>query len=85
MDAVTTSTVFAKAASADYWIKTNLGLTAYVNEAGYTYTVRLPKEGFGKAFIAGRSGYGGCELFDLEATWAQTLPIVERAQSATRI
>lgn len=85
MDAATTTAVFTAAASAASWKNTNLGLTTEVSSKdGYWYTVRLPK-GSGKAFIAGRDGYGGGEFLDIEATWGQTLPIVEAAMAATRI
>jgi hypothetical protein len=85
MDATTISAVFTAAATATSWKNTNLGPTTEVStEDGYRYTVRLPK-GSGKAFIAGRDGYGGGEFLDVEATWSQTLPIVEAVMAATRI
>ncbi|CAM5479608.1 MULTISPECIES: hypothetical protein [Streptomyces] len=85
MDAATITAVFAAAATATYWTRSNLGLTTEVSvEDGYRYTVRLPK-GSGKAYIAGRDGYGGDEFFDIEATWGETFPIVEAAMAATRI
>ncbi|WP_405961223.1 hypothetical protein OG235_36790 [Streptomyces sp. NBC_00024] len=84
MDATTTNAIFAAAATNTYWTSTNLGLTTQVNHDSYTYFVRLPK-GEGKAFIAGRDGYGGDEHLDIDATWAQTAPIVEAAMAATRV
>ncbi|MEU0060521.1 hypothetical protein [Streptomyces sp. NPDC006334] len=84
MDATTITAVFTAAASSTNWTRTNLGLTTEVNtKDGHQYTVRLPK-GSGKAYIAGRAGYGGTEFLDINATWSQTFPIVEAALAATR-
>lgn len=80
----TTNAIFAAAADSTYWTSTNLGRTTQVKHGSYTYYVRLPKSE-GKAFIAGRDGYGGSEYLDIDATWAQTAPIVEAAMAATRV
>ncbi|MEH0579061.1 MULTISPECIES: hypothetical protein [Streptomyces] len=84
MNATQTAAIFTAATTATNWTNTNLGLTATVSAEGYDYTVRLPK-GSGKAFIAGRDGFGGSEFLEVEATWAQTLEIVEAAMAATHI
>jgi hypothetical protein len=84
MDTTLTNSVFAAAAAATRWTSTNLGPRTEVDHAGYTWTVELPAEGQGNARIAGRYGYGGTELLDVQATPGQTIGIVEAAMSAFR-
>jgi hypothetical protein len=76
--------VFAAAATAAHWTRTNLGLRTEVRHAGYTWTVQLPSEGDGVARIVGRDGHGGSEFLDVPATPAQTVGIVDAACAATR-
>ncbi|TFV33186.1 hypothetical protein E4K10_30365 [Streptomyces sp. T1317-0309] len=84
MDAAAIAASFTAAGTATHWTSTRLGLTTQVDEGGYTYCIRLPK-GSGKAFIASRDAYGGGEHLDIEATWTQTMTIVDAAMAATRI
>lgn len=85
MDAVI-SEVFATAGNATAWTRTNLGATTEVTHGSYTWTVVLPASSEPtKARVTGRHGYGGTEYPQAEATWGQTLRIVEAAQSALRI
>lgn len=77
-------TAAAFAAAADptaHWTRTNLGPRTEICHHGYTWTVELPASGEGKARITGRYGYGGTERIDIEATWAQTIAIVDQAQA----
>ncbi|WP_019061734.1 hypothetical protein [Streptomyces prunicolor] len=94
MDATTTTTaVFAAAATSTTWIQTNLGKVTEVNHEGQTWTVLLPGMGTDeagqatptRARITGSEGYGGTELTDVEATWGQTIGIVDAALAAARI
>ena len=78
------SAIFTAAATATSWERTGLGLRTTVPHDGYDWIVRLPK-GNGRAFIAGSTGWGGDTSDFIEATWAETGPIVEAAVSATRI
>lgn len=80
----TTADVFAKAAASTVWTRTNLGPTTTVTHAGYTWTVRLPAEGYGAASITGRDGHGGSEVLDVAATAGQTISVVEAAVGALR-
>ncbi|MFF7795597.1 hypothetical protein [Streptomyces sp. NPDC007991] len=79
MDTTLTDAVFAAAAKADTWTRTNLGPRTDVRHAGYTWTVELPASGEGVARIVGRDGYAGTEFLDVPATPAQTIPIVDAA------
>ncbi|GGQ49867.1 hypothetical protein GCM10010250_21810 [Streptomyces althioticus] len=85
MDQATTTAIFAKAAEATSWKRTNLGLTAKVAHDGFDWTVRLPAEGEGRAYISGSSGWGGGTAEYQEATWAETARIVDAAMAATRL
>lgn len=93
MDAATFTAVFATAASSTTWTQTNLGKVTEVNHEGQTWTVLLPGMGTdedgqatpSKARITGRLGYGGTEFTDVEATWAQTMGVVDAAMAAARI
>ncbi|MEU1853926.1 hypothetical protein ABZ499_32885 [Streptomyces sp. NPDC019990] len=85
MDQATTTAIFAKAATATTWQSTNLGLRATVDHDGFTWTVQLPKEGEGRAYISGSTGHGGDTSDYVEATWGETFQIVEAALAATRI
>ncbi|PWI05493.1 hypothetical protein DIZ27_38845 [Streptomyces sp. NWU339] len=93
MDTATISAVFTKAATATAWTQTNLGKVTEVTHEGQTWTVLLPGMGTdeageatpSKARITGRLGYGGTTFEDIEATWGQTMGIVEAAVSATRV
>lgn len=88
----TLTTVFATAATSTTWIQANLGKATEVNHEGQTWTVLLPGMGTDeagnatptKARITGYQGYGGTEFTDVEATWAQTVGIVDAALAATR-
>ncbi|MFJ3249112.1 hypothetical protein [Streptomyces sp. NPDC086782] len=84
MDTVTTNHIFAAAAGATSWKRTNLGLSTRISYRSYTYTVQLPK-GSGRAYISGREGCGGSEVMSVNASWAQTRPIVEIAMDASRL
>ncbi|MFF5668839.1 hypothetical protein ACFY8S_01665 [Streptomyces hygroscopicus] len=92
MDATFTA-VFAAAASSTAWIQTNLGKVTEVTVDGQTWTVLLPSMGTdeagqptpSKARITGHLGYGGTQFTDVEATWGQTIGVVEAAMAATRI
>lgn len=84
MNESTITAIFAAAAGATGWQRSNLGLSARVPHEGQDWTVRLP-QGNGKAYISGSSGYGGETATFVEATWAQTFPIVDAALAATRV
>ncbi|MFE7214581.1 hypothetical protein ACFU93_32495 [Streptomyces sp. NPDC057611] len=84
MDATTLSAIFSAAATATSWQQTTLGPRATVAHDGQDWTVQLPK-GSGKAYIAGSTGYGGHTPTFVEATWAETFPIVEAAMAAARL
>lgn len=86
MDAATAAAIFAAAARSTAWTRTNLGLTAEVTHAGQTWTVQLPDAG-GQAVqarIAGSYGYGGTDVLDVVATWAQTVGVADAAMAAVR-
>ncbi|MFI1703008.1 hypothetical protein [Streptomyces griseoruber] len=85
MDATTTAAIFAAATTVTSWQSTNLGFSTRVDHDGFTWTVQLPKEGHGKAYISGSSGFGGDTSEYVEATWRETAEIVEAAMAATRI
>jgi hypothetical protein len=85
MDQATTTAIFAKAATATSWTRTTLGLTTTVTHNGSDWTVRLPQEGQGRAYISGSSGWGGSTAEYVEATWSQTAKIVDAAMAATRL
>jgi hypothetical protein len=82
--ATTLTALFASAAEATSWKRTTLGLRTEIQHAGYAYTVQLPQDS-GAAYIAGRSAWGNHECLYIEATLAETLPIVEAAMAATRV
>ncbi|MFD0209141.1 hypothetical protein ACFVH9_08385 [Streptomyces hirsutus] len=84
MDQATITAIFTAAAGATSWKRTNLGLRATVDHGGYTWTVQAPQDS-GPAYIAGSSGYGGSTSEYIEASWAQTIPIVDAAMAATRL
>lgn len=84
MDTTLTDAVFAAAAQATRWTRTNLGPRTDVQHAGYAWTVQLPAEGTGVARIVGRDGFGGGEFLDVAATPAQTVGIVDAACAANR-
>ena len=84
MTANDTAAVFAAAAIATGWTRTNLGPRTNVTHGTYTWTVQLPAAGQGKARITGRDGYGGAEFTQVEATWGQTAAIVDAAMAALR-
>ncbi|GGZ73112.1 hypothetical protein ACFOOM_01060 [Streptomyces echinoruber] len=85
--------IFSKAATSTTWTQTNLGKVAEVTHQDLTWTVLLPGMGTdeagestpSKARITGYQGYGGTEFMEVEATWAQTIGIVDAALAATRI
>ncbi|MFE2346159.1 hypothetical protein [Kitasatospora cineracea] len=86
--AETASVLFTAAATATNWKATNLGRMTDINHGGDTWTVLLPSGGPDepvKAEITWRSGWGGTDYVGLQATWGQTLQIVEAALAATRI
>ncbi|MEU6595291.1 hypothetical protein ABZ923_39875 [Streptomyces sp. NPDC046881] len=85
MDATTTVAIFTAAATATNWQRNGLGLSVEVPFDGFDWTVRLPKEGHGKAYIAGSSGWGGDTAEYIEATWGETARIVDAALAATRV
>ncbi|QKW06964.1 hypothetical protein HUT18_11710 [Streptomyces sp. NA04227] len=79
MDAVIAE-VLTKAGIATNWTQTNLGALTEVSHGGYSWTVNLPPgedEVPAKARVTGRLGYGGTEHMDAEATWGQTIAIVD--------
>jgi hypothetical protein len=80
----TTTAVFAAAATATRWTRTNCGPRTTITHAGYTWTVELPATGEGKARIVGRDGHAGAEHLDVEATWSETIAIVDQAQAGLR-
>lgn len=82
--ATTLTALFASAAEATSWKHTTLGLRTEIQHAGYAYTVQLPQDS-GAAYIAGRSAWGNHECLHIEATLAETLPIVEAAMAAIRV
>ncbi|MEV6738672.1 hypothetical protein AB0N14_17755 [Streptomyces sp. NPDC051104] len=84
MDATTITAIFEAATTSD-WRRTGQGLSTEVRVDGFDWTVRLPKEGQGRAFIAGSSGWGGDTAEYIEATWGETFAIVEAAMAATRV
>lgn len=84
MDESKVSAIFTAAATATSWQRTVLGLCAKVANGGCDWIVALPKEGEGKAYIAGSCGYGGETATFIEATWGETIPIVDAAMAATR-
>jgi hypothetical protein len=85
MDNATAELVFAAAAERATWKRTNLGLTGEVTHDSYTWTVVIPTDTEpAKARITGRSGFGGGEVLDVEATWAQTVGIADAAMGALR-
>ncbi|MFR9675837.1 hypothetical protein [Streptomyces sp. TR02-1] len=77
--------IFGKAAQSTSWLTTNLGVRTDVSHHGSAYTVLLPKEGEGAAYISGCEHIGGTDLAEWEATLTQTIPIVGAARSALRI
>ncbi|MFJ1607008.1 hypothetical protein ACIOHS_27095 [Streptomyces sp. NPDC088253] len=85
MDATTTAAIFTAASTATSWKRTNLGLSVEVPADGFDWTVRLPQEGHGKAYIAGSSGWGGDTAEYIEATWGDTFAIIDAALAATRL
>ncbi|MGA5599594.1 hypothetical protein ACPCUF_00910 [Streptomyces griseoincarnatus] len=94
MPTATIPAVFIAAAHATAWTQTNLGKTTEITHEGQTWTVLLPgmgTDGAGepeptKARITHYQGRGGdVEHVDVEATWGQTMRIVEAAMSATRV
>jgi hypothetical protein len=76
--------VFAAAATATNWTRTNLGPRVAVTHGPYTWTVELPASGRGPARIVGRDGYGGTEHVHIEATRGQTAAVVARARAVLR-
>ncbi|MGJ3558931.1 hypothetical protein ACR6C2_08100 [Streptomyces sp. INA 01156] len=84
MDQASITAIFAAAAGATGWKRNSLGLQAKVSHGGFTWTVRAPQDA-GKAYIAGSSGYGGETSEYIEATWPETIRIVDAAMAATRI
>jgi len=90
-DARIHNAVFASAVHGT-WKETNLGAITEVNGAGYTWTVNLPhseRDDQGqkipaKARITGRSGFGGDEFLDIEATVTQTVAIVDAVMATRR-
>ncbi|MEU7323380.1 hypothetical protein ABZ682_22935 [Streptomyces griseoviridis] len=85
MDANKTAAIFTAATTATNWKRTNLGLSTKVPVDGLDWTVRLPREGHGKAYIAGSSGWSGDSAEYIEATWSETFAIVDAALAATRL
>ncbi|MDQ0762032.1 hypothetical protein [Streptomyces canus] len=83
MDTATANEVFAAAATASHWKRTNLGLTVLVSHDRYWYLVQLPAEE--RAEIIGREGIGGDEWVTARATWPQTIAMVDAAMAATRV
>lgn len=84
MDTTLTDAVFAAAAQATRWTRTNLGPRTEVQRDGYAWTVQLPADGLGAARIVGRDGFGGSEFLDVAATPAQTVGIADAACAANR-
>lgn len=64
MDTTDTAAVFAAAATAARWTRTNCGDRTEIRRGGYTWTVERPTSG-GPARIIGRHGYGGTEHLDI--------------------
>lgn len=94
MPTATIPAVFAAAAHATAWTRTNLGKQTEITHEGQTWTVLLPemtKNENGepeptKARITQYQGRGGdVENVDVEATWGQTMLIVDAAVCATRV
>ncbi|MGY3199754.1 hypothetical protein [Streptomyces sp. TE5632] len=81
----TLTAIFTAAAGATSWKRTTLGLTTEITRGCDTWVVRLPPEGEGGAFIDGCYGYGGSESAYAEATWSETIRIVDAALAATRL
>lgn len=87
MDAVIAE-VLTKAGTATNWTQTNLGAITEVSHGGYTWTVNLPPdtgEVPPKARVTGRLGYGGTEHLDVEATYGQTIAIVDSVMASRRL
>ncbi|KQW13543.1 hypothetical protein [Streptomyces sp. Root369] len=84
IDETAIAAIFTAAATATSWKRTNLGLSTEVAHGGLTWGVQLPQDS-GRAYISGSSGHGGDTCEYIEATWPQTLPIVEAAMTATRV
>ena len=84
MDETTATAIFTAALTATRWHRTNLGLHTEVDHGGFTWTVQLPQES-GRAYISGSTGWGGDTSTFVEATWGETLPLVEAAMAAIRI
>ncbi|MFD5788611.1 hypothetical protein ACFWH1_18560 [Streptomyces sp. NPDC127037] len=76
--------IFTAAATATSWQRTTLGLSTRVDHGGFTWTVQLPPEE-GKPYISGSNGWGGSTCEYIEATWAETWPIIDAAMNATRV
>lgn len=79
-----TDAVFAAAADATTWTRTNLGPRTEISHDGYLWTVDLPATGSGPARITGRHGYGGTEHIVVQATPGQTIGIVDAAMASLR-
>lgn len=80
-----TAAIFAAAADpAAHWTRTNLGPRTEIHHGCHTYTVELPADGEGQARIVARDGYGGTESLHIEATWPETIAIVDQAQADLR-
>ncbi|MFJ7592517.1 hypothetical protein ACIQZO_35130 [Streptomyces sp. NPDC097617] len=84
IDPTAIAAIFTAAATATSWQRTNLGLNTRVDHGGFTWTVQLPPES-GRAYISGSSGWGGDTCEYIEATWGETLSIVDAATIATRV
>ncbi|MFZ3595076.1 hypothetical protein [Streptomyces sp. BH104] len=84
--------VFTAAGTATAWRHTNIGAIAEVSHGGYTWTVNLPtagrdgeEEAPARARIIGRFGWGGTEGMSVNATWGQTIPIVDAVMTSRRV
>ncbi|MFI0827250.1 hypothetical protein ACH4Q7_22655 [Streptomyces roseolus] len=76
--------IFAAAATATKWYRTSQGDHTFVDHGGFTWTVQLPP-GEGKPYISGSRGWGGDTAEYIEATWAETFPIIDAAMDAFRV
>ncbi len=90
MEAATIAAVFAAAGRATTWKRTNLGASTEVSHGPGWWTVTLPPEAGGhgeshpvKAWITDYTGPSGYVALGIEATWAETVAIVD-AVLATR-
>ncbi|MEV6565893.1 hypothetical protein [Streptomyces kronopolitis] len=85
--------VFGAAQRSTSWKHNSLGAVTEVTHAGHTWTVNLPpaqlddygREAPVRARIIGRFGYGGSEVLNVDATWGQTVGLVDAVMAARRV